>query len=522
MHIPDRATFKKLARTATLVPVYRELIVDGLTPVNAYERLAGEGPAFILESMEGSELIGRYSFVGTSPTMLFRSRGREIEILRKDGKDERFTTDGDPLEELKWVMQRFRPAEVPGLPRFCGGAVGYIGYDCVKLFEPSIEDRLQDDLGLPDAVFLITDLLVVFDHVSHRMKVLANAHVPDPAMADTAYDAALTRIDGILDRLSQPAAPTLMELPEGATIPVDRAVNSTMTKAEFTAAVERAKEYIQAGDIIQVVLSQRFETDYTGTPFQLYRALRAVNPSPYMFLLETGDFTLVGASPEIHVRCEDGRVEVRPIAGTRPRGASELEDNQLEAELLADPKERAEHIMLVDLGRNDIGRVCNFGSVQVPELMVIERYSHVMHIVSDVLGELHPDFDAFDVMRVTFPAGTVSGAPKIRAMQIIEELEKTRRGAYAGAIGYFSFSGNLDCCIGIRTAVLHGGKAYVQAGAGLVQDSIPEMEYEETRNKARGLLQAISLAERLGAACPGGAVKGKAAEEGARQGRGQR
>ena len=504
MYSPDKTTFLERAKRGNLIPVWREFLADQETPVLAYERLrtalAKDGKAhgaFLLESVEGGEHIARYSFLGGAPRAIFRAFGRRVEIEQAAGTTD-VQEDVEPLSALKAYMARYQPVPDPDLPRFFGGAVGYIGYDAVAQFEkvPLCE---REGLGWPDMVFGITDTIIVFDHVRHSMKVVANAHVEDDAAA--AYDQAVARIEEMTAHL---ATSVPMYILDARDEPRDVAYRSNTKKESFMASVERAKEYIRAGDVIQVVLSQRFEADSTGEPLDVYRALRSVNPSPYMFCLEFGDRSVVGSSPEIHVRCEDERVEVRPIAGTRPRSSDPEKDAALAEELLADPKERAEHIMLVDLGRNDIGRVCEYGSVQVPELMVIERYSHVMHIVSDVVGKLARDKDAYDVLRATFPAGTVSGAPKVRAMEIIAELEEARRGPYAGAVAYIGFTGNLDSCITIRTVLMENGTSYVQAGAGIVADSDPLREYEETQNKARGMIKALGLAGRYQAVREGG------------------
>ncbi|HBA83455.1 MAG TPA: anthranilate synthase component I [Verrucomicrobia bacterium] len=494
MYTPDKETFLKKARQGNLVPVWRELVADQDTPVAAYERLCnglaanGKTPcSFLLESVEGGEHVARYSFLGGQPRTIFRATGRRVEIESQDGSRQ-VKEQVDPLTELKALMARFKAVPDPALPRFFGGAVGYIGYDAVAQFERIPLNR-QNGLGWPDMVFMITDTLLVFDHVSHTLKVIANASIEDDPEA--AYADALQRIDVLCALLSRPMPHPLID----ACAPVnDVDFKSNMSRAAFMESVEKAKEYIRAGDIIQVVLSQRFEADCPSHPHDVYRALRSVNPSPYMYCLNFGGQHVVGSSPEIHVRCEDGVAEVRPIAGTRPRSTQPAEDARLAEELLADPKERAEHIMLVDLARNDLGRVCEFGSVKTPELMQIERYSHVMHIVSDVVGQPAANQDAYEVLKATFPAGTVSGAPKIRAMEIIAELETAQRGPYAGAIGYFSFTGNLDSCIAIRTALIEDGKAYVQAGAGIVADSDPGKEYEETQNKAKGMLKALAMA----------------------------
>lgn len=495
---PDKAAFLRKAEQGNLVPVWREVLADQETPVSAYEKLRrhlrardGAAQTFLLESVEGGEHVARYSFLGGGPHALFESRGDQCEIRYADGRVERQTA-ADPLEALRALMAHYRPVPDPALPRFYGGAVGYIGYDAIARFEPRVKLAARETLDWPDMMMAVTDLLLIFDHTRHTLKLVANVHIEGDVGA--AYDAAVKRLDALADALAEPLPHQMLDVRER---PAPLPARSNLTESEFRDAVLRAKEYIRAGDIIQVVLSQRFEVDYSGDPLDVYRAIRCVNPSPYLYCLEFGARAVVGSSPEIHVRNEGGRVEVRPIAGTRPRGADAAEDERLAAELLADPKERAEHIMLVDLGRNDLGRVCRFGSVRVPELMVIERYSHVMHIVSDVIGDLDPARDSFDLMRATFPAGTVSGAPKIRAMEIIGELERDRRGPYAGAIGYFGYSGNLDSCITIRTALLDGRKAYVQAGAGIVADSDPAREYEETCNKARGMLVALALSRRF-------------------------
>jgi anthranilate synthase component 1 len=397
----------------------------------------------------------------------------------------------DPLRELKKLLQNYKAVKVPGLPRFYGGFVGFMGYDMVRFME-KLPSHNPDDLKIPDSLFMMTDTILIFDHVDHKIKVVSNAHVKtDPSRA---YDEAIKKIDRIAADLKRPPCKELYTS-SGSKKRSPLKFTSNFTRKEFEDLVRKAKEYIRKGDIIQVVPSQRLQTPVSAHPFQIYRALRSINPSPYMYYLKMGDFSLVGSSPEIMVRCEDGKVELRPIAGTRKRGKSAEQDEKLARELLDDPKERAEHIMLVDLGRNDVGRVCDFNTVKVTELMTIEKYSHVMHIVSDVSGRLNKGKDVFDVMRATFPAGTVSGAPKIRAMEIIDELENTRRKTYAGCVGYFSFSGNLDCCITIRTILIKNKVAYIQAGGGLVADSVPAREYQETMNKAKALVRAIEMAE---------------------------
>jgi anthranilate synthase component I len=490
MYTPDFENFKRLANKGNLIPVYREFVADMETPVSAFKKIDNSEFGFLLESVEGGEKIARYSFLGSNPDIIFRSRGKEITLVRK-GKEERYTVDGNPLDELEKLMKQYQLVEVDGLPRFLGGAVGYISYDAIQYIE-DVPQQNPDDLDMPELYFMITDTILIFDHIKHTIKVVSNAHVDiDP---QSAYARATAKIDRLVDMLAGPLKFSAVERP-GAITDDQIEVRSNFEKEEYKDAVEKCKEYIRAGDIFQVVISQRFEVDCQSKPLNVYRSLRSVNPSPYMYYLKFGDKYIVGSSPEILVRCEDGVVEVRPIAGTRPRGADEEEDKRLADDLLADPKECAEHIMLVDLGRNDVGRVCDYGSVHAPELMVIEKYSHVMHIVSDVVGKLNEGLTPYAAFKASFPAGTVSGAPKIRAMEIIEELEKSRRGPYAGSVGYFSFSGNLDTAITIRTIVIADGKCYVQAGAGIVADSVPETEYEETRSKARGMLRAIKLSE---------------------------
>jgi len=478
MFTPSKSEFLKLAKRGNLIPVYREILADMETPVSAYQKLRKHGPSFLLESVEGGENVGRYSFVGTNPRT----------VIRVDA-----CTGEDPLRRVEQEMAKYKPIALPGLPRFTGGAVGFVGYEYIHFIEPTVSLPAHDDLHTPVLCFMITDTILIFDRVSQTIKVVANARVDGPP--ELAYAEACANVDEMVAQLGRPLIARPVEFRRD---PQPLPVESNMTQARHAEIIERAKEYIRAGDIIQVVLAQRFQAPTKSTPLDVYRALRSVNPSPYMFLLDFEDFQLVGASPEVHVRCEDGQVEIRPIAGTRWRGKTPEEDLRLEKELLADEKERAEHVMLVDLARNDIGRVCDYGSVRVPEFMIIERYSHVMHIVSEVEGRLQQGRSAYDLMRATFPAGTVSGAAKVRAMQIISELEATQRGTYAGAVGYFSFNGNLDSCITLRTALLKNGVAYVQAGGGIVADSVPQYEFTETVNKAKAMLNAIALAESFG------------------------
>lgn len=489
MYYPSREEFRQRAVRGNLIPVYRKVLLDMETPVSAFRKIQRGPYSFLLESVEGGETLGRYSFLASEPSVVLKTRGRAVEILRRGAWERRSLGPGeDPLTVLAQLLGPYQFVGSPDLPPFCGGAVGYMSYDLARFFE-RLPEETEDDLGLPDCVFAFTDTLLAFDHVRHHGIVLHNAFVEEDV--DAAYDQAIERIEALVERLRAapvPVAPAPVR-------PKPLTVRSNVTQAQFEAAVRAAKEYIAAGDVIQVVLSQRFAVDLTAHPFDLYRALRSINPSPYMYYLDCDDLTLVGSSPEILVTEKQGQIRLRPIAGTRRRGVNEEEDRALMQELLADEKERAEHIMLVDLGRNDVGRVSEYGSVQVNELMVIEKYSHVMHIVSNVVGSLRSDCTAFDVLRACFPAGTVSGAPKIRAMEIIEELEPTRRASYAGAIGYFSYSGSMDTCITIRTILVRDGTAYVQVGAGIVADSVPEQEHQECVNKARALFSAIEMAE---------------------------
>lgn len=495
---PSFAEFQSHCALGNLVPVWAELAADYETPLSVYQKLRDGQCSFLFESAELTQHSGRFSLIGTSPRTLITARGRDVEISER-GQIRRLHTTADPLQVVEDLMSVYRPVPVMTLPVFNGGAVGYLGYDMVRFFEPTLPEPASDPLGLPDMVFMITDMVVIFDHRTRKMSVVANVHTDEHDNLEAAYDWARTQIATVIDQMRKPLAvkPLQTMAPPDSTERPD-AVSNTARNA-YEDMVRKAKQYIVAGDIFQVVPSQRFETPYEGTAIDLFRALRHVNPSPYMFCLELPDhFALVGSSPEVHVKCLDGKIEIRPIAGTRWRGKTVDEDDRLAAELLADSKERAEHIMLVDLARNDVGRAAQYGTVEVNELMVVERYSHVMHIVSNVTGVLNPGRSAYDVMRATFPAGTVSGSPKVRAMEIITELEKGKRGAYAGAVGYFGFDGNLDSCIALRTCVLKGGKAFVQAGAGVVADSDPASEYQETVNKAAGMLRAIEWARKLG------------------------
>ncbi len=494
---PSLADFLELSTRGNLVPVFREILADTETPVSAFLKTARGDHAFLLESVVGGDKWGRYSFLGSEPAAIFTSRGTTVSLAEQGRPPQRFVAP-DPLEALRELLAGYRPVVVPGLPRFFGGAVGYVAYDAVRFFE-RLPATLPDDLGLPELYFIVPASLLVFDTVAQSIKVVVNVDLRDTgADPRAAYERAVTRIDELVARLASP-----LKLPDvlpaaGEAPPL----HANLDAREFGAIVERAKEYIRAGDVIQVVLAQRLETPLRAAPFNVYRALRTVNPSPYMFYLELGEQTLVGSSPEVMARVEDGVLTVRPIAGTSPRGTQEMEDRELERALLADPKEIAEHIMLLDLGRNDVGRVATTGTVEVTERLVIERYAYVMHIVSNVRGRLAEGRDCFDAFRATFPAGTLSGAPKIRAMEIIEELEPVRRGVYGGAVGYFGFGGAMDTCIAIRTMVIKNQTVYVQAGAGIVADSDPEREHAECFNKARALLQALKRAEHMGGGVP--------------------
>lgn len=486
---PSLDEFLRLAEKHRVVPVWTELVADIETPVTAFAKIAGDEPAFLFESAEQDEQSGRYSILGVGAEREFVASGAHYEI-RQNGKVIREGQAADPLAELEKEMAGLRaPA---GMLHFPGGCVGYLSYDSVRYFEPSVPPAPRDQIGVPDLYFFTTDRVLVFDHKTRRLKVIVNAYPQnDPAAA---YEGARKKLHALAESLRQPSS--MCSIFTGEKTEPAQTVSNT-TRDEFFSMVDRAKEYIRAGDIFQVVLSQRFETPFTGEPLDLYRALRFVNPSPYMFLLRCPGYHLVGSSPEVNVRVDEGHIQIRPIAGTIRRGTTEAEDQKNAGELLADPKERAEHLMLVDLARNDVGRIAKFGTVRVTDFMTIERYSHVMHIVSNVVGELSPDHSTFDVMRATFPAGTVSGAPKVRAMQIINDLEKSKRCSYSGAIGYFGYDGNLNSCIALRTVLLKDGKAYVQAGAGVVADSTQEGEYQETINKAMGVMRAIERARTM-------------------------
>jgi len=487
---PDIKEFKSLCGKGNLIPVYREIFADFDTPVSAFLKIGGT-PSFLLESVVGGEKWARYSFLGTNPSKVIKGRGKSIEIREKGKKPVVFEAN-DPVDVLKKELSLYKPVDVPGLPRFSGGLVGYMGYDMVRFFE-RVPDSKKAGLDMPDMFFMLADTMLIFDSLKQKIKIVSNAHVEGKSPA-RAYKEAVEKIDEITAKLK--SAKLKVKSSKGKKQKSAKFKSSFGTKEAFKEAVLKSKEYIAAGDIFQVVLSQRFERKSNVEPFDVYRALRVINPSPYMYFINTGDAEIVGSSPEILVRLEGEKIVLRPIAGTRRRGESDIEDKALEEELKKDPKEIAEHIMLVDLGRNDVGRVAEKGSVNVTELMAVERYSHVMHMVSNVEGSLEKGLDAFDVLRASFPAGTVSGAPKVRAMEIIGELEPIKRGPYAGAVGYFSYSGNMDTCITIRTLIIKDGKVYVQAGAGIVADSAPEKEYTETVNKAMGMMKAVDMAEK--------------------------
>ncbi len=496
MYYPTLEDFREAAKSGNTIPVYRSILADMETPVSAFYKLMPDNYAFLLESVEGGENIARYSFLGSQPSVLFHSKGHQVTIEYLEKGETVVQEYEDPLRALEELMQNYRPVDSEELPKFHGGAVGYMSYDMVRFVE-ELPDNTEDDLQLPDCFFMIADTLLIFDHVNHQIKVVANAHIDGDV--DAAYANAIAKIEALVKKLTVTVSETHLRRNSGEHEErYDKIISepeSNFTKSDYEAVVRHAKEYIAAGDIIQVVPSQRFSCPVSVDSFEIYRALRVINPSPYMYYLKFEDFDIVGASPEMMVRVEDGIVQTVPIAGTRPRGTTAEEDRELGETLLADPKERAEHVMLVDLGRNDLGRVCEYHTVEVTDLMIVERFSHVMHIVSRVIGQLREDLTAFDVLRSCLPAGTLSGAPKIRAMEIIDELEPTRRATYGGAVGYFSFSGSSDTAITIRTAVIKDSTAYVQAGGGIVADSVPETEYYETVSKARAMLSAIALAE---------------------------
>ncbi|MEM9227149.1 MAG: anthranilate synthase component I [Verrucomicrobiota bacterium] len=491
---PTEAGFAEFAQQGNLVSVSADVTADFETPVSAFARLREEKPAFLFESIVGGEHISRYSFLGCAPEKVITSWEDKTLITYRDGSFEQIDTPEDPLRLVQEEMAQYTPVALPDAPPFTGGAVGFLGHEYIHRIEPTVPRAAEDTLDMPLMCYAIVDTVVIFDRVRQTLRICANAYIPEGSDPAQAYADATAKIEATFAKLRSPLELEPLPLGELGEITVPP---GNYTRERFKKAVLQAKEYVRAGDIVQVVASQRFEIPYEEDALDLYRALRIVNPSPYMFIFETEDFSVIGASPEVHVRNTEGRVEIRPIAGTRHRGKDEAEDLALEEDLLADPKERAEHLMLVDLARNDIGRVCEVGSVVVEDYAIIERYSHVMHIVSQVEGKLAADQNAYDLMRATFPAGTLSGAPKIRAMQIISELEAQCRGIYGGALGYFSYNGNLDSCIAIRTALLKEKTLFIQSGAGLVADSIPEHEYQETVNKAKGMLKAVALSRQI-------------------------
>ncbi len=491
---PTFDDFTQLSAQAVCLPVYRQLTSDGLTPVSAFRKIERSAPSFLFESVVGGEKVGRFSFLGTEPFVRFEARGPQVRVLDPNEPNQAEWRDSaDPFRDLEQLLAPYRAVHMPGLPRFVGGAVGFAAYDSVRYTE-RLPDAPPDDRGLPDLSFALYDRMVLFDHIRKTVLVVAHAHIRPGGDRRAAYDLAARRVDELVARLREPT-PDLPLDDIHTDGPVNLQAKSNFTRDQYEAVVRHCQEYIKAGDIFQVVPSQRFEIKTTAQAFDIYRVLRVVNPSPFLFYLNMGEFHLIGSSPEILVRVEDGIVTVRPLAGTRKRGADEAEDLKLAEELVADPKERAEHIMLVDLGRNDVGRVAANSSVELTDLMKVERYSHVMHITSNVTGKLAAGKTAFDALRAGLPAGTVSGAPKVRAMEVIDEVEPQRRGPYGGAVGYIDFTGNMDTCIALRTLVLVGQTAYVQAGGGVVYDSVPSDEYDETVNKASGLLKAIEIAE---------------------------
>ena len=490
---PSAEEFVELAQAGNVVPVYAQLAADFETPVSAFLKLRDGKNAFLFESAESTDASGRWSIVGSQPRWIFTSRGDEVTIER-GGEVETRNRQGDVLDEVQRLMSDYKPVTHGDAPPFFGGAVGYVGYDAAQQFEPTISKCPKDDLKLPESIFFLADTLVVFDHKLRRLLVVANAMLDEASSPDEAYALAVGRIGAVIGMLDRPLHVSPLNGLADIKAPVPR---SNTTQTEYEEMVLKAKDYIAAGDAFQVVPSQRFEVDFEGCNIDLYRALRHINPSPYMFVYETPEFSLVGSSPEVHVRSVDGRIDIRPIAGTRWRGKTPEEDDALADDLLADEKECAEHVMLIDLARNDVGRISETGTVSVDDQMIVERYSHVMHIVSNVSGRLSPEHSSYDVLRSTFPAGTVSGAPKIRAMQIINSLEKNKRGTYSGAVGYFGWDGNHDSCIALRTCVLKEDKVYIQAGAGVVADSDPTYEYNETVNKAAAMMRAVELAKTL-------------------------
>ena len=498
---PTRDEFLAHGQAGNLIPVYREILSDFETPLSAYRKIRSDGEAFLCESVEGGEHLSRYSFVGCNPRGIIRQDGDQVKVVEEGKATATYTVSREPgeyhvrdgLEVVEKVLGRYQAVDLPGLPRFTGGAMGFVGYEFIHDVEPVVPRPPKDELGTPTMYFLIADELLIFDRVRQTVTILVNAIIEDGIKPDDAYEDAVDEVERLVSLLEQPSEHRPVTL---ATEPPPASFESNMEKETFLANVAKSKGYIRAGDIIQVVGSQRFSTEVKADPLDVYRAVRSINPSPYMFHIKLNGFDIIGASPELLVKVEENEIEIRPIAGTYQRGVNAEADAQLADELLKDDKERAEHLMLVDLGRNDVGRASEFDTVQVIEFMVVEYYSHVMHIVSDVRGTLHKDKDVFDALYSGFPAGTLTGAPKIRAMEIINELEPNRRGVYAGAIGFFDFTGEMNTCIAIRTMVMKDGTVYFQSGAGIVYDSDPTMEYDETVNKAKAINSAIDLAEK--------------------------
>ena len=493
MYKPSLEEFKRYAEQGNLIPVYKEIVADLDTPVSAFMKIRGGDYSFLLESVEGGEKWARYCFLGCDPSLIVRTKGNTFSI-QDNGREETGQVEGDnPLAVIKKILAKYKPVSVEGLPRFTGGAVGFIGYDMVRYFE-NLPDQTTDDLDVPDSLFVVTDTLLIFDNVAHTIKIVSNAF-NEGGDLDKLYLQTIKKIEALEKKLRANIPATSQGNRAKQAIEEGGKFESNFEEEAFKKAVLKVKEYILEGDAIQVVLSQRLKYPISQDPFNIYRALRTINPSPYMYFLKFGDLEVIGSSPEVLVRLEEGKVEVRPIAGTRKRGQNEEEDCALEKDLLQDEKELAEHIMLVDLGRNDLGRVAQTGTVEVNEKFIVERYSHVMHIVSNVRGILKKGLDCFDVLKAAFPAGTLSGSPKIRAMEIIDELEPTRRGLYGGTVGYISFNGNMDTAIAIRTLLVKDNIAYLGVGAGIVADSVPENEFGETMNKGKALLKAIEITE---------------------------
>jgi len=488
IYYPDKEEFIQLASRANMLTVYRKILIDTETPISIFQKIKSNKFSYLLESAEGDGKLARYSFIGINPFLVFQSKGFKIEIIKEDKK---IVLYENPLLYLRKLFDNFKIIPIEGLPRFFGGGVGYLGYDLVRFIE-KLSKKAIDDLDIPDCLLIFAGTILVFDHLTHQLWIIANIPL-NKVSAEVAYEQAVSKIQRVISKIKKSSRSE--EFKKRSKVDSNLLLKSNITREKFVQKVKRAKEYILAGDVFQVVLSQRLSRKVKVHPFEIYRSLRSLNPSPYMYYLNYGEIQVVGASPEPLVRLTGELVESKPIAGTRPRGKNEIEDMELEKEMLNDEKEKAEHTMLVDLARNDLGRICCPGTVRVSNFMKVEKFSHVMHLVSEVEGKIQPNKNAFDVLEACFPAGTVSGAPKVRAMEIIDELEPHCRGPYAGAVGYIGFNGNMDTCITIRTIIFKGNQAYVQAGAGIVADSIPEREYKETLNKSKAMLEAIDLAE---------------------------